>query len=164
MSSFVQVVYDKYLRHYLPYYFVLLLLVLFGGISYYLFLQYYLNPSVDVKYKDVPNMSDNDKRVLITMYHVDWCPYCKTALPEYESFKQKYNDQIVNGYRIRVVEMDCTDESDPQVKIVQQDVTSYPTVKALVPDTVTGRDKEVKFEARVTSTNLSRFAETITRQ
>lgn len=54
--------------------------------------------------------SDNDTVNLI-MFHVDWCPYCKTALPFFEKIRVDYDGTNVNNKKLRVISLDATDEN-----------------------------------------------------
>lgn len=165
MSNFIQSIYDRYVKQYSQFILIAGLCIFFMAVAYYFLWKYYINPNASRKFKDVPNIAENDHTIRITMFHVDWCPYCKTAIPEYDSFKQKYDGQIVNGYRLIVDDKDCTNENDRVTKelVTKYHIESYPTVKALKPDPITGKDVQVKFDARVSSPNLTKFADTITK-
>lgn len=52
----------------------------------------------------------NDNVTLI-MFHVDWCPYCKTALPVFEKIRNDYDGTTVNNKKLRIISLDATDEN-----------------------------------------------------
>ena len=89
-------------------------------------------------------------------FHVDWCPHCKTALPEWENFKKQFNNKEVNGYITKCVDVDCTDEnSKVQNMISKYDIESYPTVKMV-------KDKNtIEFDSKITSNTLEHFVNTM---
>tara|TARA_B110000285_G_scaffold227577_1_gene289117 strand:+ start:556 stop:1056 length:501 start_codon:yes stop_codon:yes gene_type:complete len=64
------------------------------------------------------------------MFYVDWCPHCKTSLPMYDEFAEKYNNKSINGYKLKVVKMNCTDDEDPSVKsaLEKYNIEGYPTI------------------------------------
>lgn len=49
--------------------------------------------------------------VKLIMFHVDWCPYCKTALPIFKKIHDSYNGTTINKKKLRVVSLDATDEN-----------------------------------------------------
>ena len=61
----------------------------------------------------------------ITMYHVDWCGYCKKAMPEFKKLKE-YHGQIINDSILHVKIVDCDEETELAEK---ENITSFPTIK-----------------------------------
>lgn len=61
----------------------------------------------------------------ITMYHVDWCGYCKKAMPEFKKL-QDYHGQIINDSILHVKLVDCDEETELAEK---ENITSFPTIK-----------------------------------
>jgi len=166
--TFVQTAYQTMFGVHAYQYLVVFIVIVFVAAAAYAYVHYYQPKKAKVQFADVPNYgSDEDKEILITMFHVNWCPYCTTAKPQYEEFKNQYDGQVVNGYRVTIVETDCTEDKDtgldPDVQhaMDKYDIKSYPTVKALVPDAKTGVPTQVSFDARVTKTNLDRFLESL---
>lgn len=53
----------------------------------------------------------NSKGVKLIMFHVDWCPYCKTAMPVFEKVSKNYDGVSVNGKVVNVISLDSTDEN-----------------------------------------------------
>jgi thiol-disulfide isomerase/thioredoxin len=106
------------------------------------------------KFDDVANSGDRNKDAIIYFFHVDWCPHCKTALPEWEAFKNTHDGKVINGYSLKCIDEDCTDESKPEVSTLINTfkLESFPTVKM-----VRG-DQTIDFDSKVTSTTLGSFA------
>ena len=61
----------------------------------------------------------------ITMYHVEWCGYCKKAMPEFKKLKD-YHGQIINDSILHVKIVDCDEETELAKK---ENITSFPTIK-----------------------------------
>jgi thiol-disulfide isomerase/thioredoxin len=53
----------------------------------------------------------NSKGVKLIMFHVNWCPYCKTAMPVFEKVSKSYDGVSVNGKVVNVISLDSTDEN-----------------------------------------------------
>jgi thiol-disulfide isomerase/thioredoxin len=89
----------------------------------------------------------------VLMFHVDWCPHCKKALPEWNLFKSEYNNKTIDSKKISVVDYDLTNSSDPNNKklIEKYNIEGYPTV-------IFDKGGEfVELEVKVTKDNLVDF-------
>lgn len=53
----------------------------------------------------------SNDNVNLIMFHVDWCPYCKTALPIFEKIRGDYDGTTVNNKKLRIISLDATDEN-----------------------------------------------------
>jgi thiol-disulfide isomerase/thioredoxin len=107
-------------------------------------------------FTDVANSNIRNRQVTIYFFHVDWCPHCKKALPEWNKFKADKNGKEINGYVIRCVEMDCTNEtSDITRAINEYNIDSYPTVKMLK------NNQKIEFDSKITNTALDSFVVTM---
>lgn len=76
-----------------PYFWVLLVLVLFAIFSvagYYGYQKYAKDVITKTKFADVANADRNNKNATIMMFFVDWCPHCKTSeSPSGTNLKQR---------------------------------------------------------------------------
>jgi hypothetical protein len=141
-----------------PYYYIIIAIVV---IIIFSIVIYYLNKSTFKKvnnniFTDVANSNIRNKEVTIFLFHVDWCPHCKKALPEWEKFKADNNGKEINGYVLRCVEIDCTNEtSDVTRAINEYNIESYPTVKMLK------NNQKIEFDSKITNTALNSFAVTM---
>ena len=61
----------------------------------------------------------NSSDAELMFFHVDWCPHCKTALPEWEKIKKEYNNKKINGHRILFLEYNCTEETEETTKKIE---------------------------------------------
>lgn len=115
----------------------------------------------EAEFSDVANNGTNVGETDIKFFYVDWCPYCKKALPDWQSFCDEYNGKKVNRYIINCDRngTNCTDENDPEVKanMEKYDIKSFPTV-ILFKD-----NKKYEFDAKVTKNALEQFVMTVTK-
>jgi thioredoxin-like negative regulator of GroEL len=158
MATFVEVV-TKYAGPYKYYILALVLLIIFLVITatfYPTFLKNTENKEENDA-KDVANSNRRNPVATIFFFNVDWCPHCKTALPEWKTFKSQYHGKVINSYKIECVNVNCTDESDANVTTIIQKykIESYPTVKMLKGTDV------IDFDSKITSTALDKFVNTM---
>ena len=146
------------LRKYIsPYYYFIIAFVIFiifltTGIFWYIRQS---NKKTN-HFKDVANMNRRDKEASIYFFSVDWCPHCKTAQPEWNSFKTQYDGVEIDGYKINCIDVNCTDEnSNVKYLMNQYNIESFPTIKLLV------EDKVIDFDSKITRTSLTSFVNTM---
>ena len=135
------------------------LFILFVVVGYYSFTQLYPSVTKTNKFKDVANATPTGKEITVTMYHVDWCPHCKKALPEWERFTTDYNGKNVNGYKIVCVDLDCTNNKDPQIKTILEKepvIDSFPTVRGIMVGEG-GKEISIQYKSRISKDNLEKF-------
>ena len=158
MSSTV----DLLLSYVRAYYFrimIAILFVVFVVAGFYAFKQFYPSINSTNKFNDVANNSPTGKEITITMYHVDWCPHCKKALPAWKQFIDEYNGKNVNGSKIVCVDLDCTDNKDPKIKnILEKEpvIDSFPTVRGVMVGN-DGKEINIQYKSKITKDNLEKF-------
>ena len=165
MSSTIDLLFS-YVREYSFRIMIVFFLLLFTATGYYIYLSMYPSLSAKNKFVDVANANPVGKSISITLYHVDWCPHCKTALPEWEKFSEDYNGKNVNGFIISCVKVNCTDNEKPDIKnILEKDpvIDSFPTVRGVMP-TDNGKDITIQFKSRISKDNLEKFVLSVTNQ
>lgn len=149
------ILYDK-IKPYVRPIMILALIILFSIISYYAYQQYYVKPK---KHKEVQNAANStyNNKIYIHYFHVDWCPHCKKADPEWASFSEKFHDKVVNGYTIKCIDDNCTNDEDDTVstKIQKYNIESYPTIKMEKDGQI------IDFDAKITSSALGKFVDSI---
>jgi thiol-disulfide isomerase/thioredoxin len=108
--------------------------------------------------QDISNANPNGKTIVIYMFHVDWCPHCKKAMPEWKQFVDEYNGKLIGGYTIECKDVDCTDSKSATIKALTDkfEVTQFPTIKGVMPDEK-GKEITVDYDAKVKKTNLEQF-------
>lgn len=153
MAGLVEVV-TKYVR---PYYSVILatiIFIIFVIIGYYAYQKY--SKTNENKFKDVANANRRNKEATVFFFHVDWCPHCKKALPEWKTFCAQNDGKEINGYKIKCVDIDCTKETPDVTRAINEyKIDSYPTVKLLRDENV------IDFESKITSSSLNTFVNTM---
>jgi thiol-disulfide isomerase/thioredoxin len=150
-------VFDKYFRPHYFRLFVVVLLLIFAYAAYYGYTQFYSKRASS--FSDVANSGNgtNGSTVIIYMFHVDWCPHCKHAMPEWSKFVAQYDGKEVNGYRIQCTDVNCTNETSEVTTLINQySIESYPTVK-MIKD-----DKTIEFDSKISSNALEQFVNTMT--
>jgi thiol-disulfide isomerase/thioredoxin len=160
---------DKALRRYYTPILIICLLAGFGYLSYYIATTY-LRKKKKTQGNDDPSNKEGSNTIesKIILYHTDWCPHSKSIMPEWNLFKEQYNNAEMNGYKLKVVDINLTNEdgskenddnymsqSDTKRIIEEGKIEEYPTVK-LFKD-----DETINFDARVTVNNLEQMIETI---
>jgi thiol-disulfide isomerase/thioredoxin len=93
----------------------------------------------------------------LTMFYTDWCPYCKKAMPVWDEMEQEYNGKIINGYELVVKKVDCSDDKNEQVKMVQDkfQIDGYPSIKLIK------QNETVDFDAKPDKVNLEEFLDKV---
>lgn len=158
MSSTV----DLLLSYVRAYYFrimIAVLFVVFTVIGFYTFTQLYPSLTTTNKFNDVANATPTGKEITITMYHVDWCPHCKKALPDWKQFTNEYNDKNVNGIKIVCVELDCTNNKESKIKnLLEKEpaIDSFPTVRGVMVGN-DGKEITIQYKSKITKDNLEKF-------
>jgi len=180
MANVVTYIYELLQRNHIFYRIgIIVLILIFLGVAYYAYNAFYKKPKDD-KTKDIANMNDRSGVIEIYFFHVDWCPHCKTAQPEWDAFYDKYNNKEINGYKIQCIDLDCTDDSGDSNAGVDKvanakfdelnmntpeninelirkyEIDSYPTIK-MVKDNDT-----IGFDAKITTSSLSKFVDSMT--
>lgn len=64
---------------------------------------------------NIEHYTNNDTEVI--MYYADWCPYCKSVLPEFKRFMETSN--------LKASLCDCTNNKDERCKKVR----GFPTIQ-----------------------------------
>lgn len=133
---------------------VFILIVFLLIVIYYIYTKYFSN-GVGKMIENMENQS-GDKTAELMLFHVDWCPHCKTAKPEWDQVKAEYQNKSINGYKVIFNEINCTDETPEKVKMIETyKIEGYPTIK-LVKD-----NQVIDFDAKPTKDTLTKFLNTV---
>jgi thiol-disulfide isomerase/thioredoxin len=149
---------NKYIKPYAIYVIALIIFILFVIAGRYAYNTFYLkkinNP--EKIFTDVANANRNKPEVIIYFFNVDWCPHCKTALPEWDKFKNEYDGKQVNGNILKCVSINCTEENDQVSKMINEyKIEGYPTVKMLKDG------QKIEFDSKIIHENLEQFVNTM---
>jgi len=120
----------------------------------------YLVPKMNPTYapnKEFIEKSDEASDAELLIFTVDWCPYCKKAMPIWKKFKEEYDGKTINGYNLNFRTINCTDENDAEVKdmLNKYSVDGYPTIKLL-------KDGDaITYDAKPEFNTLQQFLQTV---
>jgi thiol-disulfide isomerase/thioredoxin len=107
------------------------------------------------RYNNENNELKTKNEVLhLHLFHVDWCPHCKTAIPKWDAIKSEFENQLVNGYTVKFTDINCTDDDDENVSNIlnKYNIDSFPTIIMLK------ENGEVStFDAAVSEKSLTSF-------
>jgi thiol-disulfide isomerase/thioredoxin len=137
---------------------VFVLFIVFIWAAYFAFKRFYSDKKSLKPFKDVANNNANGLPVQIYFFYVDWCPHCKTALPEWRAFKEEYDGQKINDCDIECVEVNCTDKENDDSTLQEFHVSSFPTVFLLKEDV------KVDYDAKITKKSLEQFVQMTTKE
>lgn len=153
---------DTILNFIRPYFWIILVIIiflLFSIAGYYGYKKFAKDIMKQTKFKDVANADRTNRSATIMFFHVDWCPHCKTATPQWDKFKSAYNGQQINGYRLKCTDVDCTNDSKDEniARLINKyDIQSYPTVKLVIDGGET-----IEFDSKITKDSLYKFVTTV---
>ena len=160
---------DFVVRRIMPYSSMLLtvlLLVVFILLAVYAYKKYGKKILNKRQFTDVANEAQAPNEIEIAMYTVDWCPHCKNAKPEWGLFigdpelsePSGYLPERVNGYSVKYLTVDCTNDSEPEIseRMQKYGIDSFPTV-IMVKD-----GQKYDFDAKVSKSNLDKFVDAVT--
>jgi thiol-disulfide isomerase/thioredoxin len=153
MSGIITLLNNK-LKGYYNVILTVFLVLLFGVILLFLYKRHKeKNVSSKAIFKDVANSGKHNGMIEVKFFHVNWCPHCKTALPEWNAFKNQYNGKVVRGIKVECVEMDCTDSDSPEVAFLMKEnnIDAFPTVF------ISRNNERYDFDAKITKTSLEKF-------
>ena len=100
------------------------------------------------------DIANNNRRVSeaeLLFFSADWCPHCKNAKPEWDSFKKEYDGKEMGFYKINCQSIDCTDGENALIQ--KYSIDGYPTV-IMIKD-----NERVNFDADITESSLKSFIE-----
>ena len=120
----------------------------------------YLVPKMNPSYtpnKEFIEKSEEASDAELLIFTVDWCPYCKKAMPVWKKFQEEYDGKTINGYNLNFRTINCTDENDAEVKelLNKYSVDGYPTIKLL-------KDGDaITYDAKPEFNTLQQFLQTV---
>lgn len=174
---------NSILKPYYRYMIIIVSLIFFAFLSKYAYERYFVKKNKYKNSSDVANANNMQPIMGVYFFHVGWCPHCVKAQPEWNTFRNQYNNTIVKGYLIKCYDIDCTDDNgesviamdntekdaagnyvttgikETPIKIAdlvkKYNIDSYPTVKLTKDDLV------VAFEAKITKDTLIQFINSV---
>ena len=131
------------------------LLVILGVLFIIGFVVYFMRRR-NVVYENFQDGPKASKTAEIMFFYADWCPHCKTAKPEWEQVKTEFQGKSIKGYNILFKEVNCTEESPENEKLMATyKIQGYPTIKLIKDGQV------IDFDAKPTKSTLTQFLNTV---
>ena len=75
--------------------------------------------------EETENFTNND--VVVRMFHVKWCGYCKRAKPDFMKFMQQNDGKVINGRKVSIEMVDCEENKNNEALAKKFGVQGYPT-------------------------------------
>jgi thioredoxin domain-containing protein 10 len=88
----------------------------------------------------------------IYYFYTTWCPHCKTATPEWDSFVDEMKDKTVKGVKLSFYKVDCDKEKATADKF---NVKGFPTIKLMNGNQMIEYDAKPKKETLIEFVNQS---------
>ena len=88
----------------------------------------------------------------IYFFYTEWCPHCKTATPEWDSFADEMKDKTVKGIKINCFKVDCDKDQATADKF---NVKGFPTIKLMKGNQIIEYDAKPKKETLIEFLNQS---------
>jgi thiol-disulfide isomerase/thioredoxin len=137
---------------------IVLILIVTVFICYYVYIKFF-SPKIAELYKpnkeQVPkwgNSNSSSNEAEIYFFYANWCPYCKSAKPEWEKVKKEYENKTINGYKVIFIEVDCSTPNNETNKLMDNyNVEGFPTIK------LNKNGSQINYDAKVTSAHLIEF-------
>jgi thiol-disulfide isomerase/thioredoxin len=93
----------------------IVLLVLFILVSKFVYETYFVKYNKNKELANVANAKNTKQICAVYFFYVDWCPHCVKAKPEWNNFKDQYNNKVINGYVLKCYDIDCTKDNGDEV-------------------------------------------------
>jgi thiol-disulfide isomerase/thioredoxin len=103
------------LKPYYKYILGFVLFVLFVSIARFAYQRYFARMNKNKKFLDVANTSNVKPIMGLYFFHVDWCPHCVKAQPEWKNFSDQFHNKEINGYLLQCYDVDCTEDNGDEV-------------------------------------------------
>jgi thiol-disulfide isomerase/thioredoxin len=153
MANILEVIYNRYIAKYSTILLAIIFIILFVLLGIYGYKKFYESSNKLKPFDNVANANTRGKPAEVLFFFANWCPHCKNAKPEWLKFKEEYEGKVLNGWEIKCIEIDCTDENNETSNklIAEYKVDSYPTIIMVVGDT------KINFDSRVSASALSQL-------
>ena len=89
------------LKPYYKYILFFVIFVIFVSIARFAYQRYFAKLNKNKKFMDVANSNNMKPIVAVYFFHVDWCPHCVKAQPEWKMFSDQFHNTEANGHLIQ---------------------------------------------------------------
>ena len=136
-------------------YYIFIIILMSLGFIVFIYVGYKIYKYLKINYKKVETFTRNDSKSKLMMFHVDWCPHCKKAIPDWNSFKSDYDGLKINNSNLNVIDYDVTDDTPENKLLIQKyNIKGYPSI------ILESKNNLLEMEAKPTKTNLEEFVVT----
>ena len=98
---------------------------------------------------DLANDNNREGDAELIFFFADWCPHCNRAKPEWDNFKNSFNNKKVGLFNLTCTDVDCSDGNSPLIQ--EYSIDGYPTV-------ILKKDGErIDYDASISEDNLQQF-------
>ncbi len=105
-----------------------------------------------INYKSSTKKEGFSEQAKLMMFHVDWCPHCKKALPDWNLFKNNSNNIKCNNKPLQIIDYDVTDDTPNNKELLNKySIKGYPTI------ILENNGKTTELELKPTKQNLEDF-------
>lgn len=124
----------------------ILLILLFIAFAFYVY-KTYISPRISKNFalnkEFIKEGNANNNSADLYFFYTDWCPHCKSAKPEWQRFKDDYENKLVKDVEINFVEIDCDKDTETATKF---SVDGYPTFKLIHNNKIIEYDAKPEYE------------------
>jgi thiol-disulfide isomerase/thioredoxin len=158
--------------------FALIILLVFGVLFYKKYLKQQMTPEFveNKEFLEVIEDAPADKGISTAYFFtVEWCPYCKSAIPDWNKISDKYKTKKIHGQDVNFKLVDCSNVDDTnkagarcenledyEQSLFTNNVTGYPTiivVKGEYNENIT--NNIYVLQSRPTEENIENFITTV---
>ena len=98
---------------------------------------------------DLANDNNREGDAELIFFFADWCPHCNRAKPEWDNFKNSFNNKKVGLFNLTCTDVDCSEGNSPLIQ--EYSIDGYPTV-------ILKKDGErIDYDASISEDNLQQF-------
>lgn len=130
--------------------FILVLVFISGIWMYYSYFKpyWYSQYKTNNEFTSLSNSTTDNQYVEIMLFYTSWCPMCKKAMPEWNKFKDYWENKKIDGYTVTFKEIDCDLNESLADKYK---IDGYPTIK-MIKD-----NKLITYDAKPMFSTLNMF-------
>ena len=98
---------------------------------------------------DLANDNNREGDAELIFFFADWCPHCNRAKPDWDNFKNSFDNKKVGLFNLTCTDVDCSEGNSPLIQ--EYSVDGYPTV-------ILKKDGErIDYDASINEDNLQQF-------
>jgi len=156
-----------------------IVLIVTGAFVYKKYLKQLISPDFVENKEFVEDVNKkllvNDDISTVNFFTVEWCPYCKSALSDWNNLAKKYKNMKINGQNVRFRLIDCSDVDNNnkgntkcknleeyEQSLFTKNVNGYPTIIIVKGKYNQANNKNIFIlQSRPTEENIEKFLKTV---